>query len=67
MNPFMLAIEKGHVDVAKAMVEIDPCLVSLKLSSGLSMTQWAKEKGHDAFFKVCIFFLVAIIFLTICD
>ena len=58
MNPFMLAIEKGpsHLDVTKAMVEIDPCLVSLKLSSGLSMTQWAKEKGHVAFFKVCIFF-----------
>jgi len=55
MNPFMLAIEKGpsHLDVAKAMVEIDPSLMSLKLSSGLSMTHWALEKGHVAFFKVC--------------
>jgi len=55
MNPFILAIEKGlsHLDVAKAMVEIDPSLVSLKLSSGLSMTHWALQKGHDAFLKVC--------------
>jgi len=35
------------------MVEIDPSLVSLKLSSGLSMTHWALQKGHDAFLKVC--------------
>jgi len=50
----MLAMEKGvsHLDVAKAMVRKDPGLVSLKLSSGLSMTHWAMEKGHDAFFKV---------------
>ena len=50
----MLAMEKGvsHLDVAKAMVRKDPGLVSLKQSSGLSMTHWAMEKGHDAFFKV---------------
>jgi len=38
----MLAMEKGvsHLDVAKAMVRKDPGLVSLKLSSGLSMTHW---------------------------
>jgi len=55
MNPFMLAIESGltHLSVANAMAKKDPSLVVLKLDSDLTVNNWAQEKGHDAFFKVC--------------
>ena len=55
MNPFMLAIEKGHSDVVKIMMEKDPDLVSLSVGSGSTVTHWALEKGHSrtTFFKVC--------------
>ena len=55
MNPFMLAIEKGHSDVVKMMMEKDLDLVCLSVGSGSTVTHWALEKGHSrtAFFKVC--------------
>ena len=55
INPFMLAIKNGstHLNVAKAMAKMDPSLVMLKLDSGLTVSNWAQEKGHDGFFKVC--------------
>jgi len=60
MNPFMLAIKNGstHLNVAKAMAKMDPSLVTLKLDSGLTVSNWAQEKGHDGFFKVC--FVIAL-------
>ena len=54
MNPFMLAIEKGHMDVVKAMMKKDPDLMSMQMGSGSTVIHWALEKGHghSAFFKV---------------
>ena len=51
-TPFMLAVEKGHLKVAKLMVEMDSNLVSLKLGSGETVIHWALERGFDVFFKV---------------
>lgn len=47
----MLAVEKGltHLNVANAIAKKNPSLV------GLAVSNWAQEKGHDAFFKVCHF------------
>ena len=57
MNPFMIAVEKGHLEVMKAMMRKDPDLVSLPMGSGSTVIHWALEKGHhrNAFFKVCCF------------
>ena len=54
MNPFMLAIEKGHMDVVKVMMKSDPDLLSMPLGSGSTVIHWALEKGYSssAFFKV---------------
>ena len=54
MNPFMIAVEKGHLEVVNAMMEKDPGLVSLPMGSGSTMIHWALEKDHhrSAFFKV---------------
>ena len=55
----MLAIEGGftHINVAKTMAEKDPSLVTLKLDSGLTVSNWAQKNGHDVFFKVCFLYL----------
>ena len=55
MNPLMLAVEKGHLEVVKAMVKKDPGLVSMPVGFGSTMIHWALEEGHhrNAFFKVC--------------
>ena len=43
MNPFMMAVEKSHLEVDK------------KGSWPLSVIHWALEKGNcNAFFKVCL-------------
>ena len=57
MNPFMIAVEKGHLEVAKTMIRNDPALMSMPLGSGSTVIHWALEKGHSrsAFFKVCFF------------
>ena len=62
MNPFMMAVEKGHLEVVKAMIKKDPGLVSLPVGSGSTVIHWALEKGHSrsAFFKVCSFIVQAV-------
>ena len=62
MNPFMMAIEKGHLEVVKAMMKKDPGLMSMPLGSGSTVIHWALEKGHSrsAFFKVCCFIVQAV-------
>ena len=55
-TPFMLAVEKGHLRVAKLMTNREPSLVSLQLGSGETVIHWALERGLDAFFKVCLLF-----------
>ena len=54
MNPFMLAIEKGHLGVVKMMMEKDPDPVSLSVSSGSTVIYWALEKGchGSSFFEI---------------
>ena len=58
MNPFMMAIEKGHLEVVKAMIMKDPNLVTMQMGSGLTVIHWVLEKSHrSAFFKVCSLFM----------
>ena len=59
MTPFMIAVEKGHLEVAKIMINEDPGLMSMPLGSGSTVVHWALEKGHSrsAFFEVCFFSL----------
>ena len=54
MNAFMIAVEKGHMEVVKAMMKKDPGLMSLPMGSGSTVIHWALEKGHSrsTFFKV---------------
>jgi len=48
VNPFMLALEKGHTEVAKTILEANSdCVASADISVG-----WALEKNLTAFFKV---------------
>ena len=70
----MLAVEKGltHLSVANAIAKKNPNVVVLKLDSGLTVSNWAQEKGHDAFFKVCHFststiyiFVIILFMLTV--
>ena len=58
MNPFMIAVEKGHLGVVKAMMRKDPELVSLSICFGSTVIHWALQKGHQrsAFFKVRFFY-----------
>ena len=60
MNPFMIAVEKGHLGVVKAMMRKDPGLVSLSICFGSTVIHWALQKGHQrsAFFKVCFFIFI---------
>ena len=66
MNPFMLAIEKGHLEVVKAMIMKDPSLVTMQLmGSGLTVIHWVLEKSHrSTFFKVCPLFMCMFTNLT---
>ena len=51
MKPFMIAVEKGHLEVVKALIKTDPGL----MSSGSKVIHWALEKGNrdrSTFFKV---------------
>ena len=51
MNPFMVAIEKNHLEVAKMILEKNPdCLGS---QSAAKITDWALEKDLTSFFQVC--------------
>ena len=54
MKPFMIAVEKGHLEVVKAMMRMDPGLVSLLTGFRSTVIHWALEKGHNGsvFFKV---------------
>ena len=59
ITPFMLALEKGHLKVAKLMTDEDSSLVSLQLGSGETVIHWALERDLDTFFKVTLpFFMV---------
>ena len=60
MNPFMIAVEKGHLEVVKVMIKNDPGLMSMPLGSGSTVIHWALEKGHSrsAFFEVCFFIII---------
>ena len=64
MKPFMLAVEKGNLEVVKFMMKEDPNLVSSKVGSGSTMTHWALKQGHHRsdFFKVCFYFTYLAIF-----
>ena len=56
----MLAVEKGHLEVVKAMMKEDPGLMSLSNGSGTTVIHWALEEGHhrSAFFVVrCVMFV----------
>ena len=57
MNPFMIAVEKSHLEVAKILIRKDPGLMSMPLGSGSTVIHWALEKGcsRSAFFEVCFF------------
>ena len=48
MNPFMLAVERGNLIVAKAMVKKNSDLISMK------MVHWALEKHLNTFFQVSL-------------
>ena len=51
MEPFMIAVEKGHLEAVKALIKKDPGL----MSSGSTVIHWALEKGNrdrSTFFKV---------------
>ena len=54
MNPFMVAVEKGHLEAVKAMVKKDPGLMSFSVCSQSTAIHWALEEGHQrsVFFKV---------------
>ena len=55
MNPFMLAVEKGHLEVVKIMIKNDPGLMSQPMGSESTVIHWALEKGNrdrSTFFKV---------------
>ena len=57
MNPFMLAVEKGNLEVVKVMMRKDPDVVSSPVGDGSTMTHWALKQGHHRsdFFKVCFY------------
>ena len=51
MNPFIIAVENGHMEVMKVMVKEDPGLVSLPVVSELTVIHRAPGKdNHSAFF-----------------
>ena len=56
----MVAVEKGHMEVVKAMEKQDPGLVSFSVGSGSTMIHWALEESHyqSDYFKVCFHCLV---------
>ena len=54
MNPFMIAVEKGHLEVVKAMMKKNPDLVSSSTGFKSTVIHWALEKdtNRSAFFQV---------------
>ena len=62
MNPFMIAVEKGHLEVVKAMMKKDPGLMSLQVGSGTTVIHWALEEGQhrSTFFKVRTLFFISL-------
>ena len=56
INPFMIAVQKHHLEVVKAMIKKDPGLVSLPMGCGSTAIHWALEEGYNrsAFFKVTL-------------
>ena len=52
----MLAVEKSHLEVVKAMIKKDPYFVSLPMGCGSTAIHWALEEGYNrsAFFKVTL-------------
>ena len=54
MNPFMIAVEKGHLEVVEAMMKKNPDLVSLSTGFKSTVIHWALEKdtNRSAFFEV---------------
>ena len=62
MNAFMIAVEKGHMEVVKALIKKDPGLVSFSIGSGSTMIHWALEESHHRsdFFKVCFFIIFSV-------
>ena len=65
MNPFMLAVEKGNLEVVRVMMEKDPNIVSSPVGCGSTMIHWALKQGHlkSDFFKVCFYFIYLAILL----
>ena len=60
MNPFMIAVEKSHLEVDKE----GSWPLSLSVGSELTVIHWALEKGNcNAFFKVCLSILLNCILL----
>ena len=59
----MIAVEKGHLDVVKAMMKKDSGLMSLQVGSGTTVIHWALEEGQhrSAFFKVRTLFFISLI------
>ena len=56
MNPFMLAVDKGHWEVVKFMMKEEPGLVSLSIGS---VAHWNLGKDHYVFYKVCFLLWLA--------
>ena len=54
MNPFMLAVERGNLTVAKAMVKKNSNLISMDIAPELKMVHWALEKHLNTFFQVSL-------------
>ena len=52
----MIAVEKSHLEVVKAMIKKDPYFVSLPMGCGSTAIHWALEEGYNrsAFFKVTL-------------
>jgi len=50
----MVAVQKGHMEVVKAMEKKDPGFVSFSVGSGSTMIHWALEESHhqSGYFKV---------------
>ena len=56
MTPFMIAAEKGHMDVAKTILRRDSTVVST------TTMKWALEKNLTAFFQVSKLWLLSVLF-----
>ena len=57
MNPFMIAVQRCHLDVVKAMIKECVLIVIEEVKPGVTMLDWALESGYSAFFEVCVHIL----------